>query len=450
MKVAELEIGATPPAESLRRRETLVSPYTGLVHAVHASLASPDDGRFATAACELAATEAILGHALDASAGGAGGTFDQARAAAIGEAAERYSASHLPAHKLVLATAQELGEAAVDPGRFSLFADEQYAAPGFAPRPFRPSTRVRWIEGVALPAREPAWLPAQLVFLTALPPAPGEELIGYATSNGLACASTFEEAILTGLLELLERDAFVLTWANRLSLPRLDVPGADPLLATYHSRYLEPTGLRYDVVDLSVFHMVPTALALLHGAGEGDPVALAVGAASAPLSRDACRKAVTEAFVVRTWARSLRLSTPNRSFKDDFSDVTTFADHVHLYALPAYAGRALFLAASPVLRDASDAPRLEGGEPETLLVALLERLEKIGASAYAVDVTAADVAAAGLRVAKVVVPELCPLDVAHGVRFLGGRRLYEAAWRLGLRETVVGIEDLNHDPHPFP
>jgi ribosomal protein S12 methylthiotransferase accessory factor len=195
---------------------------------------------------------------------------------------------------------------------------------------------------------------------------------------------------------------------------------------------------------------VPTALALLHGAGEEDPVALAVGAASAPLARDACRKAVTEAFLVRTWARSLRSSTPSRSFRDDFGDVTTFADHVHLYALRAHADRARFLAASSVLRSISEVPRLDGDESETLLAALLERLEEIGASAYAVDVTAPDVAAAGLRVAKVLVPELCPLDVAHGARFLGGRRLYEAAWRLGLRETAVRIEDLNHDPHPFP
>jgi len=45
-----------------------------------------------------------------------------------------------------------------------------------------------------------------------------------------------------------------------------------------------------------VFHGVPTALALLHGAGDEDLVALAVGAASAPRVRDACRKAVTEAF----------------------------------------------------------------------------------------------------------------------------------------------------------
>jgi ribosomal protein S12 methylthiotransferase accessory factor len=125
--LAEQETAGTASGRRLGGLETLVSPYTGLVHAVHARLAMPDDGRFATAACELADAAGVLGYALDASAGGAGETLDAARAAAVAEAAERYSATHLPDDKLVLATAEELGDAAVDPARFSLFADEQYA-----------------------------------------------------------------------------------------------------------------------------------------------------------------------------------------------------------------------------------------------------------------------------------------------------------------------------------
>ena len=54
MPLAEQETVGTAPGRRLRGLETLVSPYTGLVHAVHARLAMPDDGRFATAACELA------------------------------------------------------------------------------------------------------------------------------------------------------------------------------------------------------------------------------------------------------------------------------------------------------------------------------------------------------------------------------------------------------------
>jgi ribosomal protein S12 methylthiotransferase accessory factor len=53
-------------------------------------------------------------------------------------------------------------------------------------------------------------------------------------------------------------------------------------------------------------------------------------------------------------------------------------------------------------------------------------------------------------VAKVVAPELQPLDVAYDGRFLGGRRLYRAAFELGLRAEPATFDDLNPHPHPFP
>jgi hypothetical protein len=49
-----------------------------------------------------------------------------------------------------------------------------------------------------------------------------------------------------------------------------------------------------------------------------------------------------------------------------------------------------------------------------------------------------------------VAPELCALDVVHGARYLGARRLYEAPVAAGLREQPLGLRDLNPDPHPFP
>ena len=46
-------------------------------------------------------------------------------------------------------------------------------------------------------------------------------LLAPSTSSGLACHGSLEEASLSGLFELVERDAFMLVWSNRLSLPRL-------------------------------------------------------------------------------------------------------------------------------------------------------------------------------------------------------------------------------------
>ena len=438
----------TPLEESLRRLETIVSPFVGIVRRVRFDLAAAEDARLVSVTSELADVRDTLGGGLEAGAGSFERHRKRALAAALGEAAERYSATFLAADDLVLATADELGPEAVDPQRFALFRDDQYAAAGFLPQPFTRASRVRWTRGFSVPEGRPVFLPAQLVYLSGLPLAPGEALIGYPTSNGLACRPTFEEAVLAGLLEVLERDAFMLTWHNRLTLPRLNA-GGDRELEAFHELYVEPTGLRVEIVDLSVFHSVPTALALVHGA-ERDTTSLALGAACASRVQEAWQKAVCESFAVRAWARGLRLADPDRVFDPAFADIRTFADHVHFYALEVNAEHAAFLDASESVRSAAEVPPLAGDDLQAQIGEIARRLSANGAVPYAVDVTAPDVRAAGLRVVKAIVPELCALDATHGARFLGGSRIYNAAYELGLRSAPLPRAELNPYPHSFP
>ena len=89
-----------------------------------------------------------------------------------------------------------------DPERFALFSAVQHAAPSFPFRPFRSDTIVSWVAGFAVPGGAHAFLPAQLVYMPWRRGAPDETRIGHATSSGLACGPTLEEAVLAGLLEL--------------------------------------------------------------------------------------------------------------------------------------------------------------------------------------------------------------------------------------------------------
>ena len=115
-----------------------------------------------------------------------------------------------------------------------------------------------------------------------------------------------------------------------------------------------------------------------------------------------------------------------------------------------HARNADFLDGSVELRAVDEVSPLEGTTVDDQIAALCERLAASGITAYAVDVTAPDIAAAGLRVAKVVAPELQPLDVAYDGRFLGGRRLYDAAFARGLAAAPATLDQLNPYPHPFP
>ena len=332
---------------------------------------------------------------------------------------------------------------AVDPGTFALFHESQLV-PGFPFRRFDERTVLRWVEGVDLIRGKPAWLPAQLVYL---PPFPDEPAIAYSTSSGLAAARSFDEAVLGGLLELVERDAFMLAWSNRLSLPLLGW-GDDPELAAIDGRLFARTRLRYSAVDASAFFGIPTVIGVVHGA-RGELGALGVGAASAVCVADAFRKALTEAFSVREHVRDALVEDPTL-LPAGPQDVATFDDHMRFYGTAERAAGAAFLDAAPERRPAGDVRPLPGASVDARVREVLRRLAARGVSAYAIDVTSPDVRAAGLHVARVVCPELCQLDVMHRARFLGGTRLYRAAFEAGLLPRPLGLDELNPDPHPFP
>lgn len=411
--------------------ESLVSPFVGVVRGMQDVLAGPEDVRLATAWCESAFPHALVG-------GGSGPTVQDARAAAIGEAVERYSACIVDPDACVVASARELGDRAVDPARFALFSETQYRTAGFPYVRFDRDTQVAWIEGFSLPEGRPAWLPAQLVHLAGHE---SEQPLCRTTSSGLACHASVGDATVAALLELLERDAFMITWKARLSWPLLDWGGHERL-TEFERAFLRPTGLQWRAIDLSAFWDIPIVAAVVRG---GDT--LGVGAAAAVTVERAVTKALDEAARVRTWARALRAHGQVAPFADEIEE---FDDHVHFYADPRNASRVRFLDGSQRRRRVESVPAIRGTTTEARIERICRRLARRRITAYAVDVTAPDVREAGLAVVRVIAPELCALDVEHSARLLGGDRLYDEPLRLGVRERRLTEADINPDPHPFP
>ncbi len=64
--------------------------------------------------------------------------------------------------------------------------------------------------------------------------------------------------------------------------------------------------------------------------------------------------------------------------------------------------------------------------------------------------TSPDVEELGLKVARVVAPELCALDVFGAAPYRGGVRRYHAAFEAGLVGRPLTYDELNPLPHPFP
>jgi ribosomal protein S12 methylthiotransferase accessory factor len=425
-----------------------VSPYTGIVRSLEECLQTTGDPPLFRFACEVGRGFALLGSPLDhlTGLGGAGLTRRAAASACVGEALERYSAACVPSDRIMVASARELGDAAVAPERFALFSERQLQHEAFPFRRFTRDTRVAWVAGRSLPDGAEAWLPAELVFLSDVVQS-GAQRIGYATSSGLACAPTLDAALVRCLCELLERDAFMIVWANRLSLPLLDW-AEDTRVSELDARLFASLGLEYAAVDLSAFHRVPSVLGVVR-VSRGRAGALGVGAGTAPTLEQAWWKALSEAAAARAAGPKLAL-VEERDLGREGAHVASFEDHIRYYSDRSRAAAASFLDASTERTPTGSVPLLEGETPGDHVAALCARVETAGSRAYWVDVTSPDIASLGLVVAKVVAPELCMLDVVHSARFLGGERLYKAAETLGLRHGRLDERDINPEPHPFP
>jgi ribosomal protein S12 methylthiotransferase accessory factor len=435
----------TPVGEALERLEGAVSPLVGIVRQTMATMHAPDETGLANAACELAPAAGTIGSATVEYGSGAHSDGVRARAAAIGEALERYCGMFTPPGRLRVTSSRELGDEAVCPARFALFHPTQLSTPGFPFVGFTPGTRTAFVEGVSLADGSRAFLPAQLVFLGRLTP----ELrpIAYSTTSGLACGPSRSEATLAALFELVERDAVMLAWNARVSLPLLDWSGS-VAQESVERHFFAPTGLRYSVLDGSLFLGIPVAIAVLHGP-PGSRAALAIGAGCAATIEEAWLKALSESFGVYRWLCMEIASAPDRPPPRP-EEVRTFDQHMLYFADEERAALASFLDASTERSRLDDVPSLPGSTPRAQVDSIVGTLARHGISAYATDVTTPDVRSLGLHVVRVLAPEACALDVWHAARFLGGPRLRSAAREAGLATAPLELDDVNPHPHPFP
>ena len=83
---------------------------------------------------------------------------------------------------------------AFDPRQFPLFADAQYAEPGFPLHRFDPDTPIDWIWGLELGAGSPVLVASDLVFTSS-----ASARIYRANSNGAACHGSLHQAIINAV-----------------------------------------------------------------------------------------------------------------------------------------------------------------------------------------------------------------------------------------------------------
>jgi len=239
------------------------------------------------------------------SAGGKGTSADQARAGALAEAIERYSAAYTGEEPTIVSTAAALGDEAIDPRTITLFSQEQYAnreqwnaehkSMHKVPVEFDPTVEMEWSPMWSITRGSRMWIPTPFLFYLYGGKYPRNGC--NADSNGNAAGTSIEDAILQGFFELVERDAVATWWYNRIERPAADL---DAYRAHFDEPYLDEVREYYAreldrdlwVLDITSDLGIPS-FAAASMARSGKPrVLLGFGAHRDP--RGAILRAITE------------------------------------------------------------------------------------------------------------------------------------------------------------
>ncbi len=427
------------PAEAERRLMPLVSPVTGIIPGLEdrgEGIGMPVVTARQNVPKAVALNEnRVIGR--PGAAAGKGASIIQARVSCLAEALERYCCGYTGREPRRRARLADLGDTAIDPRQLLRFSERQYKNRDSwngrhndfnrVPEPFDPDEAIEWSPIYRMSDGGRLWIPTRYCYYGYRDEAqPEGRWFCNADSNGCASGAVLGEAVLQGLLELIERDAFGLFWYNRVCRPEIDIDAFDdPYLRHARARYRE-MGRKLYALDLRSDLGIPVVAAISCDQ-DGGRIQFGLGAhldVKVALSR-----AVSEANQLA----ALYDDIPAQEEEAEDDDAARWMRSATLenqgYLKPAR-GRKRGPGDFPELCETGIGPGLE---------ACSTALERVGLEPLAMDVSWPDL---DFACARVVVPGL-----AHfWARFAPGR-LYDVPVRLGWLKKPRSEGQLN--PIPF-
>ncbi|MFO7834949.1 MAG: YcaO-like family protein [Halohasta sp.] len=340
-------------------------------------------------------------------AAGVDSNWDRAYMKALGEALERYAAG--------VYRRQDLDGGSERTRRWPV-SPSRFVRPDDAETP-DPEQRIAWVEGVDLRTEETVSLPAEFVQFP-----PPTRRYRPPITTGLGLGNSTIEATLSGLYEVIERDATMLAWYSTFEPLGLTVddPAVDELEKRAGAESLSVTPL---LVTQDVD--VPVVSVAVHRDGEWPQFAVGSAADLDPIA--AVRSALAEAL--QNWME-LRALGPEAA-ADESGAIGEYADFPD--AASEFVDVDDRIPASSLGR-----PSLTGREE---LDAVVDRVDDVGLDAYAARLTTRDLKGLGFEAVRMVLPAAQPL-------FTGDPYFGERA------ETVpksLGFEpQLDRPFHPYP
>ncbi|MGH8885316.1 MAG: TOMM precursor leader peptide-binding protein [Egibacteraceae bacterium] len=444
------------PLSHQKDRDRLLARYVDAEVGIVPSLTKAADSLFPNALAPVGSRRSFhratgSGRSLD---------FQAAELTAVTEALERYGGLEPGSRRTVVqASYRQLGQQALDPTTLGLPSDEQYALPGSHFQRYHHDLILDWVWGYSFTTQRPVLVPERYAYYgLGHRQAPGQGFV-YETSNGCALGGCMEEAILYGLLEVAERDAFLLTWYAMLGVPRIDPASlTDRVTVLMIERIEHVTGYTVHLFNTMVEQGIPCVWVMAVDEQNRADQPKALCAAGAHLDPE---RALVGALLelARHTQRSAQVYQDNRDrilamVADPFK-VRYMEDHGLLYSAPEAFERLSFLLDSPRKQTFADAfdhcRRPPSQDLSTDLRHAIAAYLDTGLDVIVIDHTTAEHAAEQFSCAKVIVPGTLAMTFGyHSQRVHGIDRLYRVPYELGYHPRPLTDADLNPHPHPFP
>lgn len=429
-------------------KEVLIQDYwdgrTGLFNDKKHDLLSPFAGSLVNLPLFLAGNEV---------AGGRAHSYAESELTAILEGLERYCGLSPRGKRTVIQDSFcNLADQALNPIKTGIYSQEQYSQPDFPFEPFDPDRPMNWVWGYSLLQERPILVPELLAYYSL---GDGGGFI-YETSNGCALGGSLEEAIFHGILEVVERDSFLITWYAKLPVPRLAPDSAnDQELILMLERLLAVTGYKVYLFNTTMENGIPSIWAVAKNTKSQEMnLICAAGAHVDPIR--AAKSAIHEL--------SGMITPLNELFKErhgeyvqmlyDSSLVQQMEDHPLLYGLPQAEERLGFLLdESRPERSFEEEFEQKSGHLDLTedVKELLQVFRRLNLDVIAINQSSPETLRNGLYCVKVLIPGMLPMTFGHHLtRLQGLERVLNVPVELGYAQVPLTIGQLNPHPHPFP
>ena len=380
-------------------------------------------------------------------------SYEISELTAILEGVERYCGIKPRGKRTVVHESyHHLQNIALNPISVGVHETDQYEKPHFPFKKFNPEAPMDWVWGYSFLQERPILVPELLAYYSV---SCGEGFV-YETSNGCALGGSLEEAIFHAIMEVVERDSFLLTWYARLPLPRLDLRSAnDKELQLMADRIRDVAGYDLYFYNSTMEHGIPSVWAVAKNRrSKGVNLICAAGANPDPIN--AVKSTIFE-LAGMMFRDDEKLETNRQTYERMLHEpfaVRDMEDHGMLYGLREAEERLNFILNDHgPLRTFAQEFKQPPSHPDLKddLQDILQRFRTLNLDVIVVDQSTSITKRNGLFCVKVLIPGMLPMTFGHHLtRVKGLERVLTVPMKLGFAEKPLTYEGLNPYPHPFP